>query len=254
MDESRTGVQSRRVVVLATPTAQSLEVAGPIEVFATAVTKLREAGRVRSRPYEVTLASCTDALAIRSVMSGLTINADCPWSAIRGEVDTLVVSGGMEVWTGADNPALLEWVRLTSQRARRTVSVCTGAFVLAEAGLLSGRRVTTHWYFSQKLQEDYPALNVDPEPLFIRDGNIVTAAGVASGLDLALWLVEEDLGTDIALRVARALVLFIRRSGGQSQFSTALAFQESSKLPIRELPILDSGAPSPRPRCGDPGR
>lgn len=237
MDESRTGVQSRRVVVLATPTAQSLEVAGPIEVFATAVTKLREAGRVRSRSYEVTLASCTDSLAIRSVMSGLTINADCPWSAVQGEVDTLVVSGGMEVWTGADNPALLEWVRLTSQRARRTVSVCTGAFVLAEAGLLSGRRVTTHWYFSQKLQEDYPALNVDPEPLFIRDGNVVTAAGVASGLDLALWLVEEDLGTDIALRVARALVLFIRRSGGQSQFSTALAFQESSKLPIRELPI-----------------
>jgi transcriptional regulator GlxA family with amidase domain len=237
MDESRTGVQSRRVVVLATPTAQSLEVAGPIEVFATAVTKLREAGRVRSRPYEVTLASCTDALAIRSVMSGLTINADCPWSAVQGEVDTLLVSGGMDVWTGAHNPALLEWVRLTSQRARRTVSVCTGAFVLAEAGLLSGRRVTTHWYFSQKLQQDYPALNVDPEPLFIRDGNIVTAAGVASGLDLALWLVEEDLGTDIALRVARALVLFIRRSGGQRQFSTALAFQESSRLPIRELPI-----------------
>ena len=143
---------------------------------------------------------------------------------------------------------------LTLHRARRTVSVCGGAFVLAEAGLLSGRRVTTHWDFSQKLQEDYPALNVDPEPLFIRDGNVVTAAGVASGLDSALWLVEEDLGTDIALRVARALVLFIRRSGGQSQFSTALAFQESSKLPIRELPIRDSGAPSPRPRCGDPGR
>jgi transcriptional regulator GlxA family with amidase domain len=237
MDESQTGVPSRRVVVLATPTAQSLEVAGPIEVFATAVMKLREAGRARSRPYEVTLASCTDVLAIRSFTSGLTINADCSWSAVQGDVDTLIISGGMEVWTGADNPALLEWVRSTSQRARRTVSVCTGAFVLAEAGLLSGKRVTTHWYFSQKLQEDYPALNVDPEPLFIRDGNIVTAAGVASGLDLALWLVEEDLGTDIALRVARALVLFIRRSGGQSQFSTALAFQESSKLPIRELPI-----------------
>jgi transcriptional regulator GlxA family with amidase domain len=237
MGESRTGVPSRRVVVLATPTAQSLEVAGPIEVFATAVTKLREAGRARSRPYEVTLASCTDALAIRSFTSGLTINANCPWSAVQGEVDTLVVSGGMDVWTGADNPALLEWVRLTSQRARRTVSVCTGAFVLAEAGLLAGRRVTTHWYFSQKLQEDYPALNVDPEPLFIRDGNVVTAAGVASGLDLALSLVEEDFGTDIALRVARALVLFIRRSGGQSQFSTALAFQGSSRLPIRELPI-----------------
>jgi transcriptional regulator GlxA family with amidase domain len=230
-------VPVRHVVVLATPSAQSLEVAGPVEIFATAVYKLHEAGRRLSAPYKVTIASCTKRLEIRSWMSGLTIQADCPWSEIRDPVDTLIVSGGMNVWTGSDIPGLLTWLRKTSKHARRTASVCTGAFVLAEAGLLDGKRVTTHWYFSQKLQQEYPNINVDPEPLFIRDGNIVTSAGVTSGIDLALSLVEEDLGADIALRVARALVLFIRRSGGQSQFSTALAFQSSSRLPLRELPI-----------------
>jgi transcriptional regulator GlxA family with amidase domain len=223
--------------VLATPTAQSLEIAGPVEIFSTAAVKLREAGRELSLPYRVTVAACTDTLAIRSATSGLTIMADCPWSAVEGEVDTLLVAGGMSLWTGGDHPELLDWLRKTSGRARRTASVCTGAFVLAEAGLLDGKRVATHWYFSQKLQQDYPLLNVDPEPLFIRDGKIVTSAGVTAGLDLALALVEEDLGADIALRVARALVLFVRRSGGESQFSTALAFQSSSRIPLRELPI-----------------
>jgi transcriptional regulator GlxA family with amidase domain len=237
MGESGLNALSRHIVLLATPTAQSLEVAGPIEIFATAMMKLREAGRERSLPYSVTLAACTDVLAIRSATSGLTITADCPWSAVRGDVDTVIVAGGMDIWTGADHPALLDWLRTTSAGARRTASVCTGAFVLAEAGLLDGRRVTTHWYFSQKLQQDYPALKVDPELLFIRDGKFATSAGVTSGLDLALALVEEDLGADIALRVARALVLFVRRSGGESQFSTALAFQGSSRLPLRELPI-----------------
>jgi len=223
--------------VLATPSAQSLEVAGPVEIFATAVYKLHEAGRGLSVPYKVTIASCTKRLEIRSWMSGLTIEANCSWSAVKGPVDTLIVAGGMDVWTGSDIPGLLAWIRKISRHARRTASVCTGAFMLAEAGLLDGKRVTTHWYFSQKLQQDYPKLSVDPEPLFIRDGNVVTSAGVTSGIDLALSLVEEDLGSDIALRVARALVLFIRRSGGQSQFSTALAFQNSSRLPLRELPI-----------------
>jgi transcriptional regulator GlxA family with amidase domain len=237
LGESRLEPSARHVVVLATPTAQSLEIAGPVEIFATAVVKLREAGRALSLPYRVTVAACTETLAIRSATSGLTITADCPWSAVHGDIDTLLVAGGMDLWTGADSPELLEWLRATSKNARRTASVCTGAFVLAEAGLLDGKRVTTHWYFSQKLQQDYPMLKVDPEPLFIRDGNTVTAAGVTSGLDLALALVEEDLGADIALRVARALVLFVRRAGGESQFSTALAFQSSSRLPLRELPI-----------------
>ena len=237
MDESRLDGPSRHIVLLATPTAQSLEIAGPAEIFSTAVITLREAGRESSPPYEVTLAACSDVLAIRSATSGLTITADCSWSAVRGRVDTVIVAGGMNIWTGAHDPALLDWLRATSTRARRVASVFSGIFVLAEAGLLDGRRVTTHWYFSEKLQHDYPALRVDPERLFIRDGHIVTSAGVASGMDLSLSMVEEDFGADIALRVARALVLFVRRSGRESQFSTALAFQSSSRLPLRELPI-----------------
>lgn len=227
----------RRVVILATPEAQSLEVAGPMEVFGTANFKLREAGRERSVPYAVELASTSNSLRIRSTMSGLQLVATKPWNRLSGEIDTILVVGGVNIWTGESNPQLLGWLREQSKNVRRLGSVCTGAFVLAKAGLLDGRRATTHWCFTQKLKEEYPKVNVDPEPIFVRDGKIVTAAGVTSGIDLCLSLVEEDLGLDIALRVARALVLFVRRSGGEKQFSTALAFQSSSKIPLRELPI-----------------
>jgi transcriptional regulator GlxA family with amidase domain len=155
---------------------------------------------------------------------------------LSGNIDTLLVVGGISIWTGESNPRLLRW-REQSTKVRRLGSVCTGAFVLAQAGLLDGRRATTHWCFTGKLKEDYPKIVVDPDPIFIRDGKIVTAAGVAAGIDLCLSLVEEDLGLDIALRAARSLVLFVRRSGGEHQFSTALAFQNTSKISLRELPI-----------------
>lgn len=222
---------ARKIVVLATPTAQSLEVTGPMEVFGSANFRLREAGRERAIPYEVILASTETNLRITSTISGLQLVATAPWFRLSGEIDTLLVVGGINIWTGASNPQLLRWLRLQS---KRVCSVCTGAFVLAKAGLLDGRRATTHWCFTGKLKEDYPKVIVDPDPIFIRDGKLVTAAGVAAGIDLCLSLVEEDLGVDIALRVARSLVLFVRRSGGESQFSTALAFQNTSKIPLRE--------------------
>jgi transcriptional regulator GlxA family with amidase domain len=208
-----------------------------MEVFGTANFKLREAGRERSTPYVVELAATSDNLCITSTMSGLQLVATKPWSRLSDDIDTILVVGGVNIWTGESNPQLLRWLREQSTKVRRLGSVCTGAFVLAQAGLLDGRRATTHWCFTQKLKEEYPKVNVDPEPIFVRDGKIVTAAGVTSGIDLCLALVEEDLGLDIALRVARALVLFVRRSGGETQFSTALAFQSSSKIPLRELPI-----------------
>jgi transcriptional regulator GlxA family with amidase domain len=229
--------RTRKIVILATPAAQSLEVAGPMEVFGTANFKLREAGRNRSTPYDVQLASTDRDLRITSTMSGLQLLATAPWNHLSGDIDTLLVVGGVNIWTGESHPRLLQWLGKQSTRVRRLGSVCTGAFVLAEAGLLDGRKATTHWCFTQKLKHDYPKVIVDPDPIFVRDGRIVTAAGVTSGIDLCLSLVEEDLGLDIALRVARALVLFVRRSGGENQFSTALAFQSSSKIPLRELPI-----------------
>ena len=170
-------------------------------------------------------------------MSGLQLIATKPWNRLSGDIDTLLVVGGVNIWTGESNPQLLRWLCEQSNKVRRLGSVCTGAFVLAKAGLLDGRRATTHWCFTQKLKDEHPKVSVDPDPIFVRDGKIVTAAGVTSGIDLCLSLVEEDLGLDIALRVARALVLFVRRSGGEKQFSTALAFQSSSKIPLRELPI-----------------
>lgn len=227
----------RQVVVLATPTAQSLEVAGPMEVFGSANLRLREAGREHAIPYEVVLASINNDLRITSATSGLQLVATAPWYRLSGAIDTLLVVGGISIWTGESHPRLLGWLRQQSKKVRRLGSVCTGAFVLAQAGLLDGRRATTHWCFTGKLKEDYPKIVVDPDPIFIRDGKVVTAAGVAAGIDLCLSLVEEDLGLDIALRVARALVLFVRRSGGEHQFSTALAFQNTSKIPLRELPI-----------------
>jgi transcriptional regulator GlxA family with amidase domain len=223
--------------VLATPAAQSLEVAGPMEIFGSANFRLREAGRERAIPYEAVLASTNDDLRITSATSGLQLVATAPWYQLTGDIDTLLIVGGMNIWTGESNPRLLQWLRQQAKKVRRLGSVCTGAFVIAEAGLLNGRRATTHWCFTGKLKEDYPQIIVDPDPIFIRDGKVVTAAGVASGIDLCLSLVEEDLGLDIALRVARALVLFVRRSGSENQFSTALAFQSGSKIPLRELPI-----------------
>ena len=230
-------VAARKIVVLATPSAQSLEVAGPMEVFGSANFRLREAGRARALPYEVVLASTHRDLRITSAMSGLQLLAKTPWDRLSGDIDTLLVVGGIKIWTGESNPGMLQWLREQSKKVRRLGSVCTGAFVLAQAGLLDRRRATTHWCFTGKLKEDYPKIIVDPDPIFIRDGNVVTAAGVAAGIDLCLSLVEEDLGLDIALRVARSLVLFVRRTGGEHQFSTALAFQNTSRIPLRELPI-----------------
>ncbi len=199
--------------------------------------KLREAGRTKMGGYRVEVASAGNDLTLRS-SSGLTFLAHRRFDEIAEPIDTLLVAGGMELWSAIDSPALLKWLSAQAASVRRLGSVCTGAFVLAEAGLLDGKRVTTHWYFCQQLATDFPRVTVDAEPIFIRDGNLSTSAGVTSGIDLALAMVEEDLGMDIALRIARALVLFLRRPAGQNQFSTSLAFQGSSRLPIRELPVF----------------
>jgi len=226
----------RRLAILATPTAHSLEISGPFEVFSMAERKLREAGRERPAGYAVELVSATDDLTIKS-SSGLAVLAHRSWRDIDYEIDTFLVAGGLDVWTGAGHADLLRWIRERPTTARRFGSICTGAFVLAEAGLLSGKRVTTHWSFCHRLQQDYPDVIVESEPIFVQDGSLYTSAGVTSGIDLALSLVEEDFGMDIALRIARALVLFLRRPAGQKQFSTTLAVQGSSRAPLRELPV-----------------
>jgi transcriptional regulator GlxA family with amidase domain len=160
---------------------------------------------------------------------------DRSFLTVRGGIDTLLVVGGRGSRSLLGDNALLTWLRRMAPRVRRLGAVCTGSFVLAEAGLLDGRRVTTHWAWCAELARRYPRLVVDADPIFIRDGNTYTSAGVTAGMDLALALVEEDYGREVALQIARGLVLYLRRPGGQSQFSTLLFAQGGEREPLREL-------------------
>jgi len=153
----------------------------------------------------------------------------------RATVDTLMVAGGRGVQAAERDAELIAWIRETAGRARRVTSVCTGAFLLARAGLLDGRRATTHWDSCALLSRRYPAVRVEPDPIFVRDGNVATSAGVTAGMDLALALVEEDCGPEVAMAVARRLVLFARRPGGQAQFSVQLAAQAVAGGVVHEL-------------------
>jgi len=228
--------EPRDVVLLATPSTSSLEVAGPAEAFRMTTEKLAEAGRIRSRHYRIHLLSAVDAPTIQTT-AGIAFVPHAFYANYAGPIDTLLVLGGLDVWSGRDSPELLAWLRDRAPTARRFGSICTGAFTLAEAGLLDGERVTTHWFFCERLAREYPAVTVDPEPIFIRNDRLSTTAGVTAGLDLALSMIEEDLGLEIALRVARGLVLYLRRPGWQSQFSSALALQAPTRLTFRELPF-----------------
>jgi transcriptional regulator GlxA family with amidase domain len=155
-------------------------------------------------------------------------------SEAPANIDTLIVAGGYGCVAATEDNVLIDWLRKTSAKARRTASVCTGAFLLAEAGLLDGRRATTHWASAEEMSRRYPAVEVDPGPIFLRDGEMWTSAGVTAGMDLALAMVEEDLDREVALTIARHLVLFLRRPGNQSQFSATLACQQPHREPLRE--------------------
>jgi transcriptional regulator GlxA family with amidase domain len=210
----------RVIDVLAYPAVQLLDVTGPVQVFASANDLVAGAGG--ARPYMLRIVA-QDSGAVAS-SSGVALAAG-PLTK-RGEaLDTLLVAGGEGAEAAADNPVLVEWVRKRAARARRVASVCTGAFVLAAAGVLDGRRAATHWKYCAKLAQRFPAVHVEPDPIFVRDGPVWSSAGVTAGIDLALALVEEDLGRSMALAVARYLVVFLKRPGGQAQFSAALALQ-----------------------------
>lgn len=218
-----------RVVVLALDGAQSLDVLGPVEVLDGA-SKLA-GGR---KAYEISVvAPGGGALALSN---GLTLSCGA-LPGPRVAIDTIVVAGGDGTRALTPEHPAVTWLAGAAPRARRVTSVCTGAFALAHAGLLDGRRVTTHWAACRALANACPAATVDPEPIYVRDGPVWTSAGVTAGMDLALALVEEDLGAEVALEVARWLVMFLKRPGGQAQFSAGLAAQAAvpSRAPLREL-------------------
>ena len=217
----RSSPKSGRIIeVLAYPSVQLLDVAGPLQVFATANDLVAEAGG--TRPYAPLVVARPDQDITAS--AGLSLVAR-PLPPIDSALDTLIIAGGQGVEAAAADPALLEWVGDRAKRARRVASVCTGAFLLAAAGVLHGRRAVTHWSFCAELARRFPTVRVEADPIFVRDGPIWTSAGVTAGIDLALALVEEDLGRTLALAVARYLVVFLKRPGGQAQFSAALSLQ-----------------------------
>jgi transcriptional regulator GlxA family with amidase domain len=223
----------RRVVMVGYDDAQVLDITGPLEVFSRTSRWLIDEGLATAPAYELTLAAKRSGALTTS--SGLRLVADCTLDKLPTHVDTLIVSGGRGAWAALRDRELIEFLQRTAPRVRRLCSVCTGAFILAEAGLLDGRAATTHWRACRSLAERYPRVRVESDPIFVRDGNVFTSAGVTAGIDLALALVEEDHGRRVALAVARELVMFLRRPGGQSQFSVQLAAQAADREPIRDL-------------------
>ncbi|QMU67161.1 GlxA family transcriptional regulator [Streptacidiphilus sp. P02-A3a] len=215
----------RRVVIVLYEGVQSLDVTGPLEVFAGAGAALGD-----PEAYRITTAALGGRV-VRSC-SGLRLVPDEQLDRLAAP-HTLVVPGGTTM--DDPDPALVRRIAVLAAAAERVVSVCTGAFLLAEAGLLGGRRVTTHWAFSDALARRFPEAEVDPEPIFLTDGKFASSAGVTAGIDLALALVEADHGRDVALTVARHLVMFLRRPGGQAQFSTQLAAQLAERQPLRDV-------------------
>jgi transcriptional regulator GlxA family with amidase domain len=193
-----------------------------LQVFASANVQMQENGQ--AAPYSPIVIAQQDGSIVSSAGLGLHTHP-----LPKTPSDTLIVAGGRGVHIALQDPQLLQWVRQQAGSARRVASVCTGAFMLAEAGVLDGHRVVTHWDSCDELARRYPALHVDPEPIFINEDSLWTSAGVTAGIDLALALVEADLGRNIALAVARDLVVFLKRPGGQSQFSTALSMQHATR-------------------------
>lgn len=216
---------------------QLLNLVGPSDIFDAATRVLGD-----GRGYEVTVAT-VDGGPIRG-SSGLRVAADGALGRLRpSTVDTLIVGGGMNFDDIVGNRQVSAGIERLATGARRTCSVCTGAFLLADAGLLEGKSATTHWAFSNKLQRRHPSVNVTPDRIFVRDGQVTTSAGATAGLDLALALVQEDYGAEVARTVARWTVIFMQRPGGQSQFSTRLELPADVTAPIRE--ILDAIVTSP---------
>ena len=231
--------QLRRVVIVAFDAAQLLDIAGPLQTFATACDMAAGRGEEADRqrpPYDIVLVSRTGG-PVRTT-SGLVVETQ-PLSAVaRQPIDTIIAVGGRGVHAAAQDARLVAWLARAAARARRVCSVCTGAFLLAETGLLAGRRATTHWEFCARLKERHPDIRVEADPIYIRDGRIWTSAGITAGIDLALALVEEDLGRPVALQTARHLVVFLKRPGGQAQFSEPLKAQAAAIGPDDQFASL----------------
>jgi transcriptional regulator GlxA family with amidase domain len=215
---------TRSVVIVGAPPVQVLDVTGPLEVFSSA------------GGYDVVIATPGTERTLQTHRRVALTDA-VPITEIDGPIDTLLVAGGPGAETGIYDACLVGWIAKAAQRSRRVASICTGAFLLGAAGLLDGKQVVTHWRLCDRLAKEFPRAIVRPDPIFIKDGTVYTSAGIPAGIDLSLALVEEDHGHEVALKIARVLVMFLVRPGGQSQFSHMLSHQAVTSKPLRELQV-----------------
>ncbi len=214
----------RRIVITGAPPVQILDVAGPLEVFSSVTGYRLEIGSPDRNPV------------LRS-HHGVGLTDAKPLHDLVGPIDTLMIAGGPGSEGGIYDKHFLAWIREAASRSRRVASICTGAFLLAAAGLLDGKHAVTHWSFCDRLAREFPSVTVNPDPIYLRDGSIYTSAGITAGIDLSLALVEEDQGHEVALAVARHLVMFLVRPGGQAQYSHMLSRQAITSQPLRELQV-----------------
>jgi transcriptional regulator GlxA family with amidase domain len=217
----------RRVVLVAMPCREVVEIGGALDIFHAANVRLPP-----DRGYAVEVVS---PVATVCGWAGLRLASERSYRAVRGDIDTLIVTGIDEPDDARRDPDLIRWLARTGPRARRVVGLCTGSFVLAEAGLLAGRRATTHWMDCDELARRFPTVTVQRDPIYVHDGAVYTSAGSTAGLDLVLALVEEDVGRRVALQVAQRMVFFLKRPGGQAQFSAQLSTQLAEREPLRDL-------------------
>jgi transcriptional regulator GlxA family with amidase domain len=217
----------KTILIIAPPRVTLQDVTGPWEVFCRAEAQ-------RPGTYDVVVVS---ASAQKKVDTKFGLGIVCEHSVydFLGDIDTVLVAGSEEGVSGEADPAFLDWLRDAATRTRRMGSICTGAFYLAHAGLLTGRHATSHWRYLGRLADSFPTISVERDPIFVRDGDIYTSAGITAGIDLALALVEADCGHAVSQAVARDLVVFLQRQGDQPQLSTALALRMADRDPIRSL-------------------
>ncbi len=228
----RADERRRRVVIVASREPNPLEMVGPMNVLKLANWVFEHSGRPELG-YDLEVVASRAGVIFE--MDGLKIVADKPYHRLRGEVDTLLFPpmDFEDLFEGRQR--FLAWVRRMSDRVRRIGTICFGTYILAEAGILRGRRVTTHWDLQHDFRDRYPDVELDIDPIYVKDGHVYSSAGATSGIDMTLALVEEDFGREAALRVAQGLVLFLKRPGSQAQFSVQLSAQLPGEADIAEL-------------------
>jgi len=229
MSEPRT--EPRLIAFLIVPPFVLLDLAGPLDAFHAVIRNLTELGQ--PAPYRTVVVSAHGGPV--ETGSGITLHTEPMHALADMDVDTLIAVGGAVMHRPAVPDAVGDWLRAYAPSVRRVCSVCVGAFILGAAGLLDGRRATTHWLDTAMLQTCYPSARVESDPIYVREDPVWTSAGITAGIDLGLALVEDDLGVDIALQAARRLVVFLKRAGGQSQFSPPLQEQFAAGAPFGEL-------------------